>query len=295
MLIEGRPVESVDTVAAQQSLVGPGYMEAMRIGLVSGRYFADGDDERGSWSGDGESDVRAEVLRRGRSGGPSHPSRRTAVDGAMAHGRRRRARRAQRWSGSRSAAAVISSPCCRRRASSSGWSCAVASTASRCLATSRARSPASIPICRCTASGPYDDIVARSIGQRRLAMQLLSVFAAAAVLLSAVGLYGVMSYFVGLRQKELGIRLAIGASPRDLGRLVLSRGAWLTPGRRRRRPGRRHRALGSRQRSAVPDHAARPADVRVSTMLLVSVALLACWLPARRAARLDPVRTLRAE
>ena len=47
-LIEGRPVESVDTVAAQQALVGPGYMEAMRIGLVSGRYFADSDDERGA-------------------------------------------------------------------------------------------------------------------------------------------------------------------------------------------------------------------------------------------------------
>ena len=47
-LIEGRPVESVDTVAAQQALVGPGYMEAMRIGLVSGRFFADSDDERGA-------------------------------------------------------------------------------------------------------------------------------------------------------------------------------------------------------------------------------------------------------
>ena len=63
------------------------------------------------------------------------------------------------------------------------------------------------------ASGHTLQIVAQSIGQRRLAMHLLSVFAAAAVLLSAVGLYGVMSYFVGLRQKELGIRLAIGASP----------------------------------------------------------------------------------
>ena len=126
-------------------------------------------------------------------------------------------------------------------------------------------------------------------------MQLLSVFAASAVLLSAVGLYGVMSYFVGLRQKELGIRLAIGASPRDLG-------AWCSlaaPGS----PSAASRSASwplsglSGLVSGLLFHVT-PLDgstYAVSTALLISVALLACWLPARRAAKLDPVRTLRAE
>ena len=126
-------------------------------------------------------------------------------------------------------------------------------------------------------------------------MQLLSVFAGSAVLLSAVGLYGVMSYFVGLRQKELGIRLAIGASPRDLRRLVLSRGAWLTVGGVV--VGLVAAAGLSGLVSGLLFHVT-PLDRSTyagSTALLISVALLACWLPARRAAMLDPVRTLRAE
>jgi putative ABC transport system permease protein len=142
---------------------------------------------------------------------------------------------------------------------------------------------------------PYEEIVSQSIGQRRLAMQLLSVFAAAAALLSAVGLYGVMSYFVGLRQKELGIRLAVGASPRDLRRLVLSRGAWLTIG------GVAVGLLAAAVLSGVVSgllFQVTPLDratYAASTALLIAVALLACWLPARRAANLDPVRTLRAD
>ena len=104
-----------------------------------------------------------------------------------------------------------------------------------------------------------------------------------------------MSYFVGLRQKELGIRLAIGASPRELSRLVLSRGAGLTAGGIS--VGLAAAVLLS---SAISSLLFRVTALdaftyAASTMLLATVALLACWLPARRAATIDPVRTLRAE
>ena len=127
-------------------------------------------------------------------------------------------------------------------------------------------------------------------------MQLLSVFAGTALLLSAVGLYGVIELLCRSAEKELGIRLAIGASPGDLRRLVLSRGAWLTVGGAS--PLGLVAAAGlSGLVSGLLFHVT-PADRSTyagSTALLISVALIACWLPARRAAMLDPVRTLRAE
>jgi ABC-type antimicrobial peptide transport system permease subunit len=140
-----------------------------------------------------------------------------------------------------------------------------------------------------------DEIVDRSIGQRRLAMQLLSVFAAAAVLLAAVGLYGVMSYYVGLRRRELGVRLAVGATPFEVGRMILARGAGMAAvgivvgliaaaGL--------SRLLQTLLFGLAPMDAATYA---AAAGLLGVVGLAACWLPARQAAATDPVRTLRAE
>jgi predicted permease len=294
MLIEGRPIESVDTVAAQQALVGPGYMETMRIGLVNGRYFADGDDERVA----GVAMVSQTFARkffgaddpvghRIRPGGRQSTAPWLTVIGVVRDVRSDGLDREpppQLYRSMLQASSLQFGLVVRGRVDGP--------TLSRDIAREVAGVDPDMPV---YGVRPYDDIVARSIGQRRLAMQLLSVFAAAAVLLSAVGLYGVMSYFVGLRQKELGIRLAVGASPRDLGRLVLSRGAWLSLS---------GVGIGLIAAIGLSDLVSgllfqiTPLDRQtyvVSTMLLVSVALLACWLPARRAARLDPVRTLRAE
>jgi ABC-type antimicrobial peptide transport system permease subunit len=141
----------------------------------------------------------------------------------------------------------------------------------------------------------FEEIVEESIGQRRLAMQLLGVFAAAAVLLAAIGLYGVMSYYVGLRQRELGVRLAVGATPWRLSQLVLTRGVVLTV---------IGIAIGLAAAGGLSTvlrtllYQLTPLDATTygaSAGLLALVAVAACWIPARRAAAIDPIRTLRAD
>ena len=148
---------------------------------------------------------------------------------------------------------------------------------------------------------PLDDvkslgsIVDQSVATRRLTQLLLGGFALAALLLAAVGIYGVMSLHVANRSREFGIRMAVGADPRALVRLVLGEGALLA-------------ALGvvigiagavavSRSLTSLL-YEVSPTDPVVLLalpLLLASVALLACWVPARRAARSDPLSVLRAD
>jgi len=294
VLVEGQPVESIDTVTAQQSLVSPGYMEAMRIGLVSGRLFSESDDERGANVVlANESFVRKYLAgeepigRRVRPGGRQSTAPWFTIVGVV---RDVRSDGLDREAPPQLYRSLL-------QASSLQFGLVVRGRMDG-LALQRdiAREVAGVdPDMPVYGVRNYADIVEQSIGQRRLAMQLLSIFAGAAVLLSAVGLYGVMSYFVGLRQKELGIRLAIGASPRELSRLVLSRGAGLTAGGIS--VGLAAAVLLS---SAISSLLFRVTALdtftyAASTLLLATVALLACWLPARRAATIDPVRTLRAE
>jgi ABC-type antimicrobial peptide transport system permease subunit len=119
--------------------------------------------------------------------------------------------------------------------------------------------------------------------------------ALAAVLLAAVGLYGSMSYTVGQRMREIGVRMALGAVPGDVRRLVLGQGLRLA-------------VIGSVAGIAIgvglgrllEDHlyGVTPVDVvsfAVSVAVLSAVALAASWVPARRAARVDPVHVLRME
>ncbi|MGD9905342.1 MAG: ADOP family duplicated permease [Vicinamibacterales bacterium] len=124
---------------------------------------------------------------------------------------------------------------------------------------------------------------------------LLGVFAAAALLLSAVGLYGVVAASVRQRYPELGVRLALGASPRDLRTLVLGEGLRLA-------------GVGAGAGVAVAAATTRalrgllfevepldPVTLAGAAALLVAAAVAASWLPARRATRVDPVAVLRAE
>jgi putative ABC transport system permease protein len=140
-----------------------------------------------------------------------------------------------------------------------------------------------------------DDIAAESAAIARLAMQLLSAFAVVALALAATGIYGVISYSVRRRTREIGTRLALGASHRDIVALVMRQAAAVT-------------GLGLALGLGVGLAAARslgailygvppwdPVSLMSAIMILTIAALTASYLPARRAARIDPARTLAVE
>jgi putative ABC transport system permease protein len=139
------------------------------------------------------------------------------------------------------------------------------------------------------------DLIHQSLAQRRMSTILLGVFAGLALVLAAVGLYGLTAYLVTQRRQELGVRIAMGAQSRDVLRLVIGQGArlaitgvavglivafLLT------------RALSSLLFGVT---ATDPAVFTGVSVFLVAVSLLACYLPARRATRVDPVVVLRCE
>jgi putative ABC transport system permease protein len=138
-------------------------------------------------------------------------------------------------------------------------------------------------------------VLAASVAARRFPLQLLGAFAALALVLSALGIYGVTSYAVAQRTRELGIRIALGAQQNDVMRLVLGEGAHLTVigvvlgfGA----------ALGLTQlmRSLLFGVSAMDPVTFVSVaFVLALVAMAACYIPARRAMRTDPSVTLRYE
>jgi predicted permease len=140
-----------------------------------------------------------------------------------------------------------------------------------------------------------EEVIAGSLAGRRFSMTLLNVFAGVALLLAGVGLYGVISYLVGQRTHEFGVRLALGARPGHVLRMVLSRGltmalAGVMIGL--------VAALGLTRLMASMLYgvsATDPATFTVIAVLLTGVALLACLVPAIRATKVDPVIALRAE
>jgi putative ABC transport system permease protein len=140
-----------------------------------------------------------------------------------------------------------------------------------------------------------DTRVAASVAQRRVQMNVLGAFAAMAVLLAAVGIYGVMSYSVTQRSREIGIRLALGAARRDVTGLVLRQG--LTMVAAGIGVGLAGALLVTRVLRTLL-FGVTPTDPVVFTaivVLLSATAWLATYIPARRAARLDPLVTLRSE
>jgi predicted permease len=140
-----------------------------------------------------------------------------------------------------------------------------------------------------------DDVVASSLAARRLSMILLAIFAALALALSCVGIYGVISYVVGQRTHEIGVRMALGAQSRDVMRMVVGEGAKMAlVGVAAGLAG----AFGltelmANQLFGVTAH--DPLTFAAVAILLTLVALAACYLPARRAVRVDPVVALRCE
>jgi ABC-type antimicrobial peptide transport system permease subunit len=140
-----------------------------------------------------------------------------------------------------------------------------------------------------------EQIMSGSLAERRFAMLVLMVFAATAMLLAAVGIYGVMSYAVTRRTHELGIRVALGASRREIVGLVLRQGMRLAA---IGLAGGLVAALALTRLMAGLLYGVRPADpatLAAVALLLAGIALLACYVPARRATAVDPVVALRCE
>lgn len=140
-----------------------------------------------------------------------------------------------------------------------------------------------------------DAVLANSLAPRRLSMILLEIFAVLALVLSCVGIYGVISYLVTQRTREIGVRMALGAQRSDVMRLILGEGAKMAfigvmVGLAA--------ALGliqliANQLFGVSAH--DPLTFVAGAILLTLVALLACYIPARRAVRVDPMVALRCE
>ena len=146
-----------------------------------------------------------------------------------------------------------------------------------------------------TSVGQMDTLIRQSTARTAFRMWLMGAFALIALVLAAVGIYGVMAYAVRQRTREIGIRIAIGAEPRQVTRMILMThlgyslagiaggvgcAAWLT------------RLLTAFLFGIAPWD---PAAFAAAVIVLASVAALAAWIPARHAARIDPLIALRAD
>ena len=140
-----------------------------------------------------------------------------------------------------------------------------------------------------------DEIVDLNVADRQQQMTLLGAFASLALVLASLGLYGVLSYSVTQRSREIGLRMALGASASSVIRMIVARGLSLT-------------AIGLVIGLVAASLATRamknllygvastdPATFGSVALLLGIIALIACWAPARRASRVDPITVLREE
>jgi putative ABC transport system permease protein len=141
----------------------------------------------------------------------------------------------------------------------------------------------------------FNEYMSRTLAKPRFNALLLSIFAGTALLLTAIGIYGVLAYSVSQRTNEIGIRIALGAAQSNIFRLVVGQamllvaisiaigllGAFMAT----------HFLSSLLYGVAAWD----PITFASIATLIAAVAFLACWLPARRAARVDPVIALRAE
>jgi ABC-type antimicrobial peptide transport system permease subunit len=140
-----------------------------------------------------------------------------------------------------------------------------------------------------------DEVLARSVADRRFNLLLFGSFAAVALLLAGVGVYGVISYTVSQRTHEIGVRMALGAKTTDVLRLFLAQGLRLAV------TGVVIGVAGALALTRLMKEllfgvgATDPLTFAGVALLLTLVALLACFIPARRAARIEPLRALRHE
>jgi putative ABC transport system permease protein len=138
-------------------------------------------------------------------------------------------------------------------------------------------------------------LVNRSVADRKFVLALMMIFATLALALTIIGLYGVLNYLVSQRTPEIGIRMALGAQVRHIMQLILKHGVVLVG------LGVFIGLIAACVLTRLMAHllygisATDPLTFAAIALLIAAVAFLACWLPARRAARIDPIEALRAE
>jgi len=296
--IEGRPADTGDTSAAEGALATPDYFRALGIDLVRGRIFDDHDDGSRPIVGvvsesfvrqyfPNEDPIGRRLFPGGRLPTPNAPTPRNVITiiGVV---------RDIKTGGLEAGAA----PLLYR----SVWQ---VSNLNLTLVVRASGDPAQLSEAirrEVRAVDPNEpvfgvrtmnEIVAIALAQRRFTMLLLALFAATALALSAIGIYGVMAYFVTQRTHEIGIRMALGASRGAVLGMVLGQGAKLaTAGVVAGLLGAvaMTRAIAALLFDVSPRD---PATLVALSLALSVIAMLACYVPARRATRVDPIRALR--
>ena len=301
--IDGRSPDAGDTPAAEAALATPGYFRALGIGLVAGRVFDDHDtadtppvvvvsESLARRYFAGEDPIGKRIAPGGRVVAPNGPQPAPPINWLTIVGVVRDVRTSSVDS---DAPAMVYRTVWQ--ASNLNLSLAIRTNADSATLAEAIRREVKVvdrnePV---FAVKTMDEVVGSALAERRFSMLLLALFAATALVLSAIGIYGVMAYFVSQRTQEIGIRIALGASSRDLLRLVLGEGVRLAAaGVALGLVG----ALALTRAVSLLLYRVDPRDPWTFAALaaaLTVVALVACYLPARRAARVDPICALRGD
>jgi predicted permease len=293
------------TTCAGQVPATPGYFEALGIPVLAGRVFEDGDNDQAEratvvvsqafadrfWPG--EDPLGKGVAPSGRTEGPFYHV--IGVVGDVPAG-----------SVEGETAMAIYYPIVMDPATPGNWGFWWPGSVTLVVRTSQGDPTAILPAVRQVVSAldpevplanleSMGDVVSRSMGRVTFTSLLLAIAAGTALLLAAVGLYGVVSYTVTRGRREIGMRMAIGARPKDVERLIVRRS--LTLAGLGLLVGVAASLAGTRLLAGIL-YGVAPTDPRVfgaAGALLMAVTLVASWLPAHRAARIDPSEALRSE